>query len=105
MRLSRRIGRNIGIILLPAICCAVTGYFGYTVIFGERGLVAWRQTQDQLRIAQANLNNLRAKREALQHRISLLDGKAIDPDLLEEVAHGQLLETRSGEVAVPREKR
>jgi cell division protein FtsB len=103
--MSRRIGRNISLILLPAVCCAISFYFGYTVIFGERGLLAWRQTQDQLRIVQADLAALRAKREALQHRISLLDGKAIDPDLLEEVARGELLQNRPGEVAVPREKR
>jgi cell division protein FtsB len=103
--MRRRLGRNIRLVLLPAICCAMSGYFGYTFIFGERGLLAWRQTQDQLRIAQHDLASVRAKREALAHRISLLDGKAIDPDLLEEVAHGALLETRPGEVAVPREKR
>ncbi len=90
---------------MPAICCAISLYFGYSFIFGERGLLVWRQTQDELKIANADLAQLRAKREALQHRISLLDGKAIDPDLLEEVARGVLLETRPGEVAIPREKR
>ena len=105
MRLRRRFGRNASLILLPAICCAVSAYFGYAFIFGERGLLAWRQTQDELRIAQHDLSELRAKREALAHRIALLDGKAIDPDLLEEVARGLLLETRPDEVAVPREKR
>ena len=105
MRLRRRLGRNASLILLPAICCAVSGYFGYTFIFGERGIVAWRETQDRLRIAQHDLADLRAKREALAHRIALLDGKAIDPDLLEEVARGLLLDTRPDEVAVPREKR
>jgi cell division protein FtsB len=105
MRMNRRIGRNIRLILLPVICCAMSGYFGYTVVFGDRGLIAWRQTQDQLRVAESDLASLRVKREALQHRISLLDGKAIDPDLLEEVARRELLETRTGEVAVPREKR
>ena len=105
MRIHRRIGRNAGYILLPAICCAVSGYFGYSFFFGDRGLFAWRQTQDELAVAKHDLADVRAKREALQHRISLLDGKAIDPDLLEEVARGVLLESRSDEVAVPREKR
>ncbi len=105
MRIHRRIGRNVGLILLPAICCAVSGYFGYSFFFGDRGLLAWRQTQDELAVAKHDLADVRAKREALQHRISLLDGKAIDPDLLEEVARGVLLESRSDEVAVPREKR
>jgi cell division protein FtsB len=105
MRMHRRIGRNVQFILLPAICCAVSGYFGYSFFFGERGLLAWHQTQDELSVAQRDLAAVHAKREALAHRISLLDGKAIDPDLLEEVARGVLLESRSDEVAVPREKR
>ena len=83
MRVRRRFGRNASLILLPAICCAVSAYFGYAFIFGERGLLAWRQTQDDLQIAKHDLGELRAKREALAHRIALLDGKAIDPDLLE----------------------
>ena len=83
----------------------MSAYFGYSFFFGERGLLAWRQTQDELAVAKRDLATVRAKREALQHRISLLDGKAIDPDLLEEVARGVLLEARPDEVAVPREKR
>jgi cell division protein FtsB len=103
--MRRRISRTVRIIIFPAICCAVSFYFGYTFLFGERGLLAWRQTQDELETAKRSLAELRAKREALQHRIALIDGKALDPDLLEEVARGMLLETRPGEVAVPREKR
>jgi cell division protein FtsB len=103
--MRRRISRTVRIIILPAICCAVSFYFGYTFLFGERGLLAWRQTQDELETAKRDLALVRAKREALQRRIALIDGKAIDPDLLEEVARGMLLETRPGEVAVPREKR
>ena len=103
--MRRRLGRNFQIILLPAICCAVSAYFGYAFFFGERGLLAWRQTQDELAVAKRDLAVVHAKREALEHRIYLLDGKAIDPDLLEEVARGVLLQARPDEVAVPREKR
>jgi len=103
--MRRRISRSSSFIVLPAICCAVSAYFIHGFVFGERGLLAWHRTEDQLAVAKRDLDGLRAKREALQHRISLLDGKAIDPDLLEEVARGTLLETRPGEVAVPREKR
>ena len=105
MRMHRRLGRNVQLILLPAICCAVSGYFGYSFFFGDRGLLAWRQTQDELTMAKRDFAVVHAKREALAHRISLLDGKAIDPDLLGEVARGVLLESRPDEVAVPREKR
>ena len=104
MRMRRRVSRTFSVVIVPAICFAVTFYFGYAGIFGERGLNAWTETRTQLAIANHDLDVIRAKREALQHRISLLDDKAIDPDLLEEVARTVLLETRQGEVAVPRAK-
>jgi cell division protein FtsB len=105
MKLRRRIHRVANLLIVPAICCAVSAYFGYSFLFGDRGLLAWRSTQDELAAARHELSDLKAKREALQHRISLLDDDAIDPDLLDEVAHKVLLENRPGEVAVPREKR
>jgi len=105
MQMRRRVSRSFSAILLPAICCAVSAYFGYSFFFGERGLIAWRNTQDELAIAKHDLAAVRGKREALQHRISLLEGNAIDPDLLEEIAHGLLSEARPGEVAIAREKR
>src|SRR5436305_14561863 len=105
MKLRRRISRYAHLLIPPVICCAVSGYFGYNFLFGERGLVAWRRSQDQLAEARHELSQVRARREALQHRISLLDDDAIDPDLLDEVAHPLLLQHRPGEVAVPRAKR
>src|SRR5437016_3807121 len=97
----RRLGDHFLMMTLPAICCAVTFYFGYSGIFGERGLQAWNDTEAKLAIAKTELSQVRARRESLQHRISLLDERAIDPDLLEEVARGVLLENRPGEVAIP----
>jgi cell division protein FtsB len=91
--------------LVPVICCAVSLYFGYSGIFGERGLIAWNNSESQLANAKRELNEVRTKREALQHRIALMDDKHIDADLLEEVARDVLLENRPDVVAVPREKR
>ena len=105
MRMRRRVSRSFSLIVVPAICCAVSFYFGYAGIFGERGLNAWSETRADLAMAKSELAGIRAKREALQHRIRLLDDHAVDPDLLEEIARGELLQTRPGDVSVPREKR
>ena len=90
--------------IIPAICCAVTIYFGYNGIMGPRGILAWSRTEADLQTAQRDLGEIRGKRQALQHRIALLDEKKLDPDLLEEVARSLLLQGRPHEVAVPREK-
>lgn len=104
MRLRRRLSRGLKLLAIPAICVAVTGYFGYSGIFGPRGLLAWNDTEARLAVKEQELAQLRAKRQALEHRITLLDGKSIDPDLLDEVARGMLFQGRPGEVAVPRDK-
>jgi cell division protein FtsB len=104
MRIRRKIVRSVGLLTVPAICCAVTFYFSYSGIFGERGLLAWNDTSAKLAIKQQELAELRGQRTALQRRISLLDGKAIDPDLLDEVARSVLFQGRPGEVAIPRGK-
>jgi cell division protein FtsB len=104
MRLRRRISESVGLMIVPAICCAVTVYFGYNGIMGPRGIMAWSRTETELVGARRDLSDVRGKRQALQHRIALLDEKNLDPDLLEEVARSLLLQGRRSEVAVPREK-
>jgi cell division protein FtsB len=104
MRLRRRISESVGLMIVPAICCAVTIYFGYNGVMGPRGIMAWSRTEAELVSAQRDLRDVRAKRQALQHRIALLDEKKLDPDLLEEVARSLLLQGRPHEVAIPREK-
>src|ERR1700759_5418384 len=104
MRLRRRLSDNFFMLMAPVICLALTFYFGYSVIFGARGILSLNETRDELAMARQDLDTVRTERKALEHRIKLLDEKAIDPDLLEEVARGILLENAPGEVAVPREK-
>lgn len=104
MRMRRRLADRFGLLVLPLICCAVIGYFGYSGVVGPRGLVAWHDAEIDLAVKRSELQEVRRQREALQHRISLMDSNALDPDLLEEVARGVLSEGRAGEVAVPRTK-
>jgi cell division protein FtsB len=104
MRMRRRISQSAGLLIVPAICCAVTIYFGYAGIIGPRGLLVWSQTEARLATSQHELGNIRAERMALERRIDLLDENALDPDFLEEVARGTLAQGRPGEVAIPRAK-
>ena len=104
MRVRRRIAQSAGLLIVPAICCAVTIYFGYAGIVGPRGLLVWSQTEARLAMSRRELSNIRAERIALERRILLLDENALDPDLLEEVARSTLAQGRPGEVAIPREK-
>ncbi len=104
MGVRRRITQSAELLIVPAICCAVTIYFSYAGIVGPRGLLAWSETEARLALSQSELGEIRSERIALERRIKLLDERALDPDLLEEVARNTLAQGRPGEVAIPREK-
>lgn len=104
MQLRRRVTDNFFMLMIPAITLAATSYFGYSSIFGERGILSLNETKAALAVAKQDYDRKRTERLAVQHRISLLDERHVDADLLEEVARSILLETGANEVAVPRQK-
>ena len=62
----------------------MTGYFAYHLVEGDRGFKAWLSLNREIRAANANLEALRAKRAALDVKVSNLRPEHIDPDLLDE---------------------
>ena len=89
--------------VLPAISAAVIAYFGTYAIWGERGFHALHDVQSKLAVEQQRLAQAKDARERLQHRISLLDEGKADPDLVEELARGELMDGAPGQVAVSRD--
>jgi cell division protein FtsB len=96
--------RFFGALVIPAICAAAVAYFGYYAIWGARGVLALADVQARLAVQQEQLATLKDDRAHLEHRIALLRDGSEDPDLIEEIARGQLLGTTPGQIAVPREK-
>ena len=103
MRIRRSVTRFFSASVIPAVCCAVISYFGYYAVFGARGYDALHTTDTQLTGENLKLASLRADRERLQHRVDLLEPGHVDPDMVEEVAREQLLNSAAGQVAVPRD--
>jgi cell division protein FtsB len=101
MRIKRSVSRIFGVLVVPAITLAVVTYFGAYTIWGNRGVLALEDTQARLGIQQQQLAQLQDNRSRLQHRITLMEQNA-DPDLVEELARGQLMDGAPNQVAVPR---
>jgi cell division protein FtsB len=101
MRIRRSVSRIFGVLVVPAITLAVVGYFGAYAIWGNRGVLALEDTEARLGIQQQQLNQLQDNRAGLEHRIALLENNP-DPDLVEELARGQLMDGAPNQVAVPR---
>jgi len=101
MRIKRSVTRIFGVLVVPAITLAVVAYFGTYAIWGNCGVLALADTQAQLGSQQQQLAQLQDSRARLEHRISLMEKNA-DPDLVEELARGQLMDGAPNQVALPR---
>jgi cell division protein FtsB len=104
MRIKRSVSRFFTVLVIPAITIAVVSYFGFYAIWGNRGVLMLEDTQARLGIEQQNLAQLQDNRARLEHRIALME-KDADPDLVEELARGQLMDGAPNQVAVPRAPR
>ena len=84
MTVLRALRRRVHFILGPIVGIALTGYFAYHLVEGERGFEAWLRLNREIRTATANLDTVRAQRKALDIRVSELRPEHVDPDLLDE---------------------
>jgi cell division protein FtsB len=84
MSVLRALRRRAHLVLGPVVGIALTGYFAYHLVEGERGFKAWLRLNREIRTAAANLEAVRAQRAALDLRVSNLRPEHMDPDLLDE---------------------
>lgn len=84
----------------PALAVCVSGYFGYHVFHGERGLTAWVDLQSQVAEEQSVLDGVKSERKALERRVALLKPESLDPDMLDERVRVMLDYGRPDEVVV-----
>jgi cell division protein FtsB len=84
MTVLRALRRRAHLFLGPVIGIALTGYFAYHLIEGERGFKAWVRLNREIHTATANLEMLRGQRAALDIRVANLRPAHVDPDLLDE---------------------
>jgi cell division protein FtsB len=84
MIVMRALRKRARFIVGPALGIALTGYFAYHLVEGDRGLSAWFRLNREIRTATANLEAVRAQRAALDLTVSNFRPDHVDPDLLDE---------------------
>ena len=65
-------------------------YFGYHAVIGSRGLLAWRQLNQDIAATERELAAARAERQALEDKVRRLRPDSLDPDLIDELARRHL---------------
>ena len=84
MNVMRALRRRAHFVLGPIVGIALTGYFAYHLVEGERGFKAWLRLNREIRTATANLEAVRTQRTAMELKVSNLRPEHVDPDLLDE---------------------
>ena len=86
--------------ILPSIIALAALYFGLYAVFGPKGFQIMHDKEAELALANAELSLLKDEKAALERRVQLMDGRAIDRDLLEEEARRVLNRAHPDEVIV-----
>lgn len=86
MVIRRRLRAILYPLLLYSVSGAVGGYFLWHAINGERGLKTRLEYEQRIAVLRDDLHRIETEQAKWEHRISLLKGKFIDRDLLDEAA-------------------
>ncbi len=87
-------------VFLPVIGVCLVLYFAFYFVQGDRGIRALLDYRHQVEKTRLQLAQIKAKRERLEHRVSLLRSDSLDPDLLEERARAVLNLSQPDEIAI-----
>jgi cell division protein FtsB len=75
---------------LYTVAALIIGYFGLSAYTGAHGLKAKQDLTQQQASLTRDIERTRAKRIALEQKVSLLRGDNLDPDMLDERARAML---------------
>lgn len=101
MIVMREIRKRARALTGPVLGIVLTGYFGYHLVEGDRGLRAWVQLSQELRQAKEQLAAVSEKRTELQRRVAHMRADQVDPDLLESQIRKTLDVLRPDEIVIP----
>ena len=77
-------------LIVTCVCCALLGYFAWHAWKGPRGFPYRDALVAQAVLLKDRYEATKAERVRLENKVALLRPESIDPDLLDELARGQL---------------
>ncbi|HVH76944.1 MAG TPA: septum formation initiator family protein [Stellaceae bacterium] len=105
MVVLRELRRRARLIAGPVFGMALTGYFAYHLIEGDRGLLAWLQLTRQIHASDQQLAVLEEQHKALGRKVSELTPDHLDPDLLDQQVRSVLDFAGPNDVVIMRSSR
>ena len=85
----------------PALAIFLLILFAAYAVFGSSGILAWGDYARHLQDSRAELASVQAQRDRLKNRVTLLDPRRADPDMVDELVRRDLNVGHPDEVIVP----
>ncbi len=86
---------------IPAACLLIAGYFCSHALFGSSGVLALDEIRHAHQAAMDRQTVLLGRKADVERTLALLDPRAVDPDLADELVRRQLGVVRPDELIVP----
>lgn len=83
-----------------ALGLCLLSYFSYHALAGQRSVINYISLKKENVALQAQLEDMRAKRNAIEHKVSMLRPGSIDPDYVHELAVINLGYSRSNHLTI-----
>ncbi len=80
---------------------SVIAFFGFYALFGSNGLLAWGDYAQRYDARTAELARIEKERAQLANRVSLLDPRHANPDMVDELVRRDLGLAHPDEVIIP----
>ncbi len=90
MSIARAVKRRLRASAAPLFFIALIGYFGWNVVRGDHGLVAFGARTKLLAQARADLTDAEVTRQSWMQRVSGLQSDHVEADTLDEQARAML---------------
>nr|WP_028966489.1 septum formation initiator family protein [Sphingomonas phyllosphaerae] len=100
-RPSNRLSQTLRRASVPALAVAVMAFFGAYAVLGPNGLIALGDYKRQLIAREKQYAQLDQRRAMLQNRVTLLDPRHANPDMVDELVRKELNVAHPDEVIVP----
>ncbi len=85
----------------PTLALMVIAFFGGYALFGSNGVLAWGEYSNRYQVRQGELAAIEAERAQLANRVTLLDPRHANPDMVDELVRRDLGLAHPDEVIIP----
>ena len=101
MKQAKRLLNLLRSAMWPAMALTIIAFFGGYALFGSNGVLAWGDYSQKFDSRTVELAAINKRRNELAHRVTLLDPRHANPDLVDELVRKELGLTQPDEVIIP----